>query len=126
MTVRGIDFHAEAAEYLKSWASGLREQLDALDFDERTDEARDELMNSVLSVERLTRNYHDEIDTWEILICTGGPAARILVTTDWQGRPEMSEWQYQDWFEPWYAPPQDGDMGRLIGDFADLFYLEGD
>src|SRR3990167_4675473 len=38
---------------------------------------------------------------YKILLCTGGPAVRIIGTLDEYGQPETAEIEYQDWFTPW-------------------------
>ena len=40
--------------------------------------------------------------TWSILLGTGGPADRVLVTTDYEGNIDGTPtYQFQDWFQPW-------------------------
>lgn len=36
-----------------------------------------------------------------ILLCTGGPAVRIVGDLDQYGRPDSARIEYQDWFTPW-------------------------
>lgn len=36
-----------------------------------------------------------------ILLCTGGPAIRIIGELGADGEPETAQLQYQDWFTPW-------------------------
>ena len=46
---------------------------------------------------------------FSILLGTGGPADRVLVTTDFSGEVETATYQYQDWFQPWtevYLEPE--------------------
>jgi hypothetical protein len=40
-------------------------------------------------------------DEFEILLCTGGPAVRLIGTLDKWCQPETVRMQVQDWFEPW-------------------------
>jgi hypothetical protein len=57
-----------------------------------------------LSVTQLTHSLRGHC-TWEILIATGGPAARLLVEIDSDSVIQQATFEYQDWFRPWYAPP---------------------
>lgn len=87
--------------------------------DDEMDMAREDLEQSVLDVSRLSRHFRLEEDTWEILISTGGPASRVLVTTDYDGEVAHAEYQYQGWFTPWTAADnQDSD---LVESFARVF-----
>ena len=38
---------------------------------------------------------------YEILLCTGGPACRIIGDLDGYGQPETAQIEVQDWFQPW-------------------------
>lgn len=40
-------------------------------------------------------------EEYEILLCTGGPACRIIGTLNDYGEPETARLQHQDWFTPW-------------------------
>ena len=78
-------------QYCKEILSGIADDLEALgkaqEADEDTDEIRERL-EDCLDVE--------VVKTVEILICTGGPACKIVV--DGNRRPSI--W-YQDWYKPW-------------------------
>ena len=41
-----------------------------------------------------------EAEEYEILLCTGGPACRIVGDLD-RGEPDTANIEYQDWFTPW-------------------------
>ena len=41
-----------------------------------------------------------EAEEYEILLCTGGPACRIVGELD-RGQPDRARIEYQDWFTPW-------------------------
>ncbi|MDD5510450.1 MAG: hypothetical protein PHI12_06555 [Dehalococcoidales bacterium] len=38
---------------------------------------------------------------YKILLCTGGPACRIVGDLDEHGQPDRARIEYQDWFTPW-------------------------
>jgi len=42
-----------------------------------------------------------EPEEFEILLCTGGPAVRIIGQLNQYGEPESANLQYQDWFTKW-------------------------
>ena len=77
----------------------------------RQEEIRIELGESLLSVDQMTHGVYADGDTWQVLLTTGGPAARVVITTDADGDPIQAVFEFQDWFEPWTAAPeQDGDL----------------
>jgi hypothetical protein len=79
------------------------------------DELREEEAESVLSVEQLTHSFRGNCE-WEILITSGGPAARVLVEVDVNGEVKWAEFQYQAWHQAWYAP--EGQSRRMLADWA--------
>ena len=40
-------------------------------------------------------------EEFQILLCTGGPAVRIMGELDFQGEPYRAWFEYQDWGTPW-------------------------
>ena len=77
----------------------------------RQDQIRIELGESLLSVDHLTHGVYADGDTWQVLLTTGGPAARVVITTDADGDPFQAVFEFQDWFELWTAAPeQDRDL----------------
>jgi hypothetical protein len=70
------------------------------------DEARDAIMEDPLSVEVGISDYFAPGDTpkpdeYCILLCTGGPAVRIVGDLDEHGEPSRPRLEYQDWGTPW-------------------------
>lgn len=41
-----------------------------------------------------------EAEEYEILLCTGGPAVRIIGTLERFNEPDSAQLEYQDWFTP--------------------------
>ena len=69
------------------------------------DQAMRAIEEDVLSVQ-VRSGWHAPGDTleaaeYEILLCTGGPAARIVGDLDEYGYPDSARLEYQDWFTPW-------------------------
>lgn len=68
------------------------------------DEARERIQEDALSVE-VRSDWHALGETSDpsefcILLCTGGPAVRIVGELD-QGEPSRGRIEYQDWGTPW-------------------------
>jgi hypothetical protein len=40
-------------------------------------------------------------EEFQILLCTGGPAVRIMGELDFSGQPHRAWFEYQDWGTPW-------------------------
>jgi hypothetical protein len=58
-----------------------------------------------------------------ILLCTGGPAVRMIGELDEYGEPETARLQYQDWGTPWTDYPNAGDMEEIMLEYARQFYF---
>jgi len=81
-------------------------------FDEANEAARQRIMEDALSVQvrsgwytPLTRGERAEQKAaeYEILLCTGGPACRIVGELNEHGEPESASMEVQDWCQPWTA-----------------------
>lgn len=59
---------------------------------------------------------------YEILLCWGGPACRIIGELNEYNEPESATLQHQDWFTAWAKYPCDED---LLLEYARYFYFEG-
>lgn len=61
---------------------------------------------------------------YKILLCTGGPAIRIIGELDEWGQPETdSTWiEHQDWFEGWTSLPIDQTDHNVLTEYAAQFY----
>jgi len=68
------------------------------------DEARQQIQEDALSVQVRSgwANSPDEMEAeeFEILLCTGGPACRIVGELA-RNEPDRARIEYQDWFTPW-------------------------
>ena len=71
---------------------------------------------------------------YEILLCTGGPACRIIGSLDQYGQPDSARMEVQDWFAPWTeirplldsrAPPASANYNSepVLLDYARCFYF---
>lgn len=83
------------------------EQLQAAAGDcENRDAARDRIQEDPLTVEVRsgwnTPGDHDmRAEEFQILLCTGGPAVRIMGELDEHGQPTRAWMEYSDWYKPW-------------------------
>ena len=61
-----------------------------------------------------------EAAEYQILLCTGGPAVRIVGELD-RGTPCSARLEYQDWDTPWL--PYFGALPAVLCDYAANFYF---
>ena len=59
-----------------------------------------------------------------ILLCTGGPAVRIIGELDRGYEPDSAELQYQDWGTPWTRYLTTGEEENTLLSYARQFYFE--
>jgi hypothetical protein len=67
--------------------------------------AREAIEEDALSIQ-VREGWHSpgeqgELEEFEILLCTGGPAVRIVGDLDRHKQPDSVRLQYQDWGTPW-------------------------
>jgi hypothetical protein len=61
---------------------------------------------------------------YRILLCTGGPAVRILGTLNEYGEPIAASLQHQDWHEPWKHLYIESESAReALLEYAQRFYF---
>lgn len=74
------------------------------DFEFNEEEARERILEDPLSVDVrsgwVASKEDMEPEEFCILLCTGGPAVRIVGELD-RGEPSRAWIEYQDWFKPW-------------------------
>ena len=58
-----------------------------------------------------------------ILLCTGGPAVRIVGDLNEHGEPDTARIEYQDWFTYWERLPIKREQEDLLLDYARCFYF---
>lgn len=58
-----------------------------------------------------------------ILLCTGGPAVRIIGKLDANGEPERARLEYQDWGTPWTALPLSSEDEAALIAYASVFHF---
>jgi hypothetical protein len=100
------DDFKHAKEQGQAQYDSIREMVAGLSDEKESDRAHEAIMHDPLSV--LVRpGWHepgkdaDQPEEFEILLCTGGPAVRLIGTLDNDGEPDRVHMQVQDWFKPW-------------------------
>lgn len=102
-------------------------EIDSEEVDEET--ARERITEGALSVE-VRSDWHQPEDAlnkpteYLILLCTGGPAVRIIGDLDEYCQPSTVKLEYQDWFTPWewFAGTTDKEDEALLT-YARQFYF---
>jgi hypothetical protein len=103
-----------------SVATWLADAHEGLSFDDYHDEdqARERIYEDPLEV--LVRSgwsgQGEELtpEQFQILLCTGGPAVRILGELDDYGQPSRAWLEHQDWGTPWTEYHADHDTAALL------------
>ena len=105
------------------------EKADASGTEDERDEARRHIDEDALSVE-VRSDWHTpggDSDPGEycILLCTGGPAVRIIGRLGNFSEPESARLQYQDWFTEWQELILSHDEYADLLTYAQCFYFGG-
>jgi hypothetical protein len=112
---------ASAKRQAQAQFDSIREMVERLETAEEqaqtgpdeTEAARREIEEDALSVQVRSGWYtpgadraETKAEEYEILLCTGGPAVRIIGMLSEHGEPETARLECQDWFQPWteYRP----------------------
>lgn len=95
--------------------------------DRHTEEARQTIEEDALSVE-VRSDWHtpgseSESSEYTILLCTGGPAVRIIGDLNQHNEPETARIEHQDWFKPWADLPLDSDEEQIVLEYCRCFYF---
>lgn len=128
-----LDTHArdQAAAQLRS----ITEMVAALDLgakkqgpegDDAHEEALERIREDALSVE-VRSAWHEpgkdaESVEYCILLCTGGPAVRIIGALSVNDEPDSAQIQYQDWGTPWTEYRLTSEEEQTVLSYARCFY----
>lgn len=121
-----------AKDQAKAQLDSIRQMVKALndaieaDDEEAREEATQAIDEDPLSVQ-VREGWHNagekgEIEEYEILLCTGGPAVRIIGEFNQYNEPERARIEYQDWGTPWTDYPLDTDEEDDVLTYARNFY----
>lgn len=101
---------------------------DDFEFDE--DSARERIQEDALSVQVrsgwFTPGHEAEKlkpAEFEILLCTGGPACRIIGDLDDYGQPDSCRLQHQDWGTPWTEHFLNSEQRDYVLTYCRVFYF---
>lgn len=148
MATTEVEFYAEAKSYAATCIGNIGEMLDKLEHAQKCDgeeiegepcehlndadwhsedDAQRAIDDDPLSIQ-VRGGWHSvgktaEDEEYEILLTTGGPAARIVGTLDQYHAPESARFEYQDWFKPWTEVILDHEDHTIIMDYANHFYF---
>jgi len=116
--------NGEMIEWFKENGSEFTNLVDAAGDCENEDEARERINEDPLEVQIrsdwFTPSETPEPSEYKILLCTGGPAVRIVGELGQFNEPSTAKIEYQDWFTPW-TELQDEDE-RKVNESALLTY----
>lgn len=96
--------------------------------DERIEKARQAIEEDALEVslrsgwQPIGNAEHPEIDEYSILLCTGGPAVRIIGNMNAHEMPDDARLEYQDWGTQWTEFKTFGDAEKILVEYADVFF----
>jgi hypothetical protein len=120
----------EAEESLYQWGRSNGEELAGLEAaaggctDE--DDARQRIQDDPLSVQIRSGWYSPgetlEPGEFEILLCTGGPAVRIIGELGAYNEPSRAWLEFQDWGTSWTSYYEEG-IGATLLEYAQHFYF---
>ena len=117
--------YARAVENCEEIPDELRDTLEELEEQAgeyaSREEAEEAIYNSPLSIQYRSGWASSPEDMqpeeFEILLCTGGPAVRILGELDFNGCPHRAWLEFQDWGTPWAHYYEEG-AGDTLLDYA--------
>jgi gas vesicle protein len=120
-----------ANDALANWDAENSEELQTLKSEagecENEEEAREHIQEDPLEIQVRSswENAGEDLKASEfmILLCTGGPAVRIVGELSEHGEPERAWLEYQDWGTPWtrfYGAESD-----TLVEYASNFYFGG-
>lgn len=93
---------------------------------ENQEDAQQRIYDDPLSVQVRSGWYSPgqtpEAEEFEILLCTGGPAVRIVGELDQYNQPNRAYMQYQDWGTPWTDYFEEGVADTCL-EYAQQFYF---
>lgn len=68
-------------------------------------------------------NEQIKAEEYNILLCTGGPACRIIGSLNEYQRPNTARIEYQDWFKAWEEYLMTSEQAEAVLFYAQQFYF---
>lgn len=115
----------------KAQLESIKEMVEALADNvqgEGYEDALQTILDDPLSVE-VRSGWHtagdedNEASEYMILLCTGGPACRIVGSLDHYATPETAHLEHQDWGTPWMDYPLSHEEQEIVKTYARQFYF---
>jgi hypothetical protein len=104
----------------------IDETIEPADFEFDEEEARERIQEDPLSVQMRSGWCYSKEDMepeeYTILLCTGGPACRIIGNLD-RGEPCSARLEYQDWFTRWEPYCMDQEEENDVIKYARQFWF---
>jgi len=128
-----VDDNERAREQAEIQLESVIEMVRALEAAEKTDndDTREEALQAIsedpLEVSIRSGWYAPgtghEAHHYKILLCTGGPAVRIIGELTEHDEPGNAQLEYQDWFTPWIEYPLNDEQQNFLVKYASCFYF---
>lgn len=117
-------FEEQANDYAKTAIESLSELLEqAKAEDDDTCIQEDPLSIEVRSDWHSIGDSDNKPTEYNILLTTGGPAARIIGELDEYQQPKTARFEYQDWFRPWTEVRTTEEQDAIMLEYANHFYF---
>jgi hypothetical protein len=118
-------------ELVAAWRAVDRTDLEgSFEWDRKREEAERAIHNDALSVEVRsgwyqpgTLNAGSKPEEYTILLCTGGPACRIIGELDEYYQPKTAHIEHQDWGTPWTEYRISSEDEEILLEYARCFYF---
>jgi hypothetical protein len=126
------DNHSEkqAAAQLESIIEMVKKlnQAQEKENDDEIERAQRSIQEDALSVQVRSGWYQPgenpvKPEEFTILLCTGGPACRIIGELDECLQPETARIEHQDWFTPWKEYDINADQEEKVLEYCQQFYF---
>lgn len=126
-TKRDEDRAKQQAGYQFASVAEMIKNLENAQTDEEREEAEQAIFEDPLSVE-MRSDWHVVGDSakdteYNILLCTGGPAVRIIGDLNEYQEPETARLEYQDWFTKWEEYHLTEEETEVLLKYASMFYF---
>lgn len=130
---------ANARNQARAQYDSISEMVKALrkaeksDNDDARDDATQRIQEDALSIQVRSGWYTPGADKsdlsrkpceFEILLCTGGPAVRIVGDVGDHGEPKNARLEFQDWFTPWTQWQDNKQIEETLLAYCRCFYFE--
>ena len=119
-----------AKDQARAQFASIKEMVEAFDnatTDEERETAEETINNDPLSLQTrsgwISPGEKMEAEEFNILLCTGGPACRIIGELNEHKEPESPRLQYQDWFTQWEVFYLDSEEEAILLSYCNKFYF---